>query len=137
MQKAAAVPWPPQQPSPTAPQPPKPAELMQLPRGTVVPLAPSHVPTPPGQALAAATQLPPTQQPFVAQVASAQQGWPVPPQVVNVPARQTWVLSVPASPDGMQVPLVESRQAPAGQLLPEQGAWKAPPHTPQTLAVQA
>lgn len=81
---------------------------MQLPNGGVVPFEPSQVPTPPGQALPAATQLPPTQQPLFAQVESAQQGWPVPPQVVKVPAEQTSVVFVPTSPEGMHVPLVAS-----------------------------
>jgi hypothetical protein len=81
---------------------------MQLPKGTEVPLAPPQLPSPPGQALPAATQLPPTQQPFAAQVEPAQQGWPVPPQVVNVPAAQTCVELAPTSPDGMQVALVLS-----------------------------
>jgi hypothetical protein len=68
-------------------------------------LVPSQVPTPPGHAAPAATQLPPTQQPFVAQVELAQHGSPVPPQVVNVPAAQTCVVLEPTSPEGMQVPL--------------------------------
>lgn len=76
------------------------------------------------QATPLPTQIAPLQQPEV-QVALAQQASPAPPQFTNAP----WPLQIlfavdPFSPGGTHSPVVESRQAPAVQAVPDaQGGW--------------
>jgi hypothetical protein len=73
-----------------------------------------------------------------AQFEPAQQGWPVPPQVPQVPFMQTSVLALqvpaqhgcPVPPQAVQVPLLPHKR-PVPQLLPPQQGWFAPPHVAQ------
>jgi hypothetical protein len=85
---------------------PAPPQVPQLPPRHVLPNEPPHVVPLTMHRLFA------QHAPAVVHVAFAQHAWPEPPHCTNEPLLHTWP-ALPFAPEGIQVPLPESKHAPA------------------------